>query len=359
MERAHLRNSWKLLIVLLVLSTTKLIAADETNAPPVAAKTVSEDAEEARRAMQAYLQLQEQLHATQLAVQQAREDAEATARRNNETTTERLKLIEQSLALQRQQEVHSLQSAQRLILSVAGAFATVAMLALLGAGWLQLRAMNRLAEVAASLSTGAALRHAREPAALLPGETMAVAGHEPEISNARLLGVIDRLEKRIHELENATRRPTVLTKAPEVNGNKQGVVAVAFPGAAGREPQPAAGEGSDPVALLLGKGQALLNLDQPEKALVCFEEILKLEPDHAEALVKKGTALERLKKLEEAIECYDRAIAANRSLTVAYLCKGGACNQLERFDEALACYEQALRTQEKSGASASPAGAQA
>jgi tetratricopeptide (TPR) repeat protein len=359
MERAHLRKPWNVFLVLLILGAAKIMAGAETNAPPVASKTASEDAEEAHRSIQAYLQVQEQLRATQLAVQQAREEAEATARRNSETTGERLKLIEQSLVLQREQEMHSLQSAQRLILNVAGAFASVAMLALLGAGWLQLRAMNRLAEVAAALSTGVALRHASEPAALPPGETTLMAGHEPEFSNARLLAIIDRLDKRIHELENAARRPTILAKAPELNGNKQAVVAVAFPGAASREPQGAAGERSDPIALLLGKGQALLNLDQPERALACFEDILKLEADHAEALVKKGTALERLKRVEEAIGCYDRAIAANRSLTVAYLCKGGACNQLERFDEALACYEQALRTQEKGGASSSTAGAQA
>jgi tetratricopeptide (TPR) repeat protein len=358
MERAHPPKPWNILIVLLILSTATILAGADTNAPPLAPKTASEDAEEARRSIQAYLQLQEQMHATQLAVQQAREEAEATARRNNEATAERLKLIEQSLSLQRDQEMRSLQSAQRLILNVAGAFACVAILALLGAGWLQLRAMNRLAEVAAALSTGAMLRHPPEPAALPAGEAALTAVHEPQLSNARLLAVIDRLEKRIHELENAARRSPILTKAPELNGNKQGVVAVTFPGAAPHEPPAAAGERSDPVALLMGKGQALLNLDQSEKALSCFEEILKLEPDHAEALVKKGTALERLKRVEEAIECYDRAIAANRSLTVAYLCKGGACNQLERFDEALACYEQALRTQEKSGASASAAGAQ-
>jgi tetratricopeptide (TPR) repeat protein len=209
--------------------------------------------------------------------------------------------------------------------------------------------MNRLAEVVAALSTSPALRHAPEPAALPPGDTAVTSTHEPQLSNARLLAVIDRLEKRVLELEDAARRPTILTKSPELNGNKQGVVAVAFPNPAAHELPGTVAEKSDPVALLLGKGQALLNLDQPEKALACFEEILKLEPRHAEALVKKGTALERLKRVEEAIECYDHAIAANRSLTVAYLCKGGACNQLERFDEALACYEQALRSQEKAG----------
>jgi tetratricopeptide (TPR) repeat protein len=100
------------------------------------------------------------------------------------------------------------------------------------------------------------------------------------------------------------------------------------------------------ITMLLGKGQSLLNLDQAEEALGCFDQVLALDPSHPEALVKKGAALERLRKLEEAIACYDRAIAANGSLTVAYLYKGGLFNRMERFSEALECYEQALRTQE-------------
>ena len=98
---------------------------------------------------------------------------------------------------------------------------------------------------------------------------------------------------------------------------------------------------------LIGKGQSLLNVDKAEEALACFDEVLTLDAQNAEALVKKGTALERLRKLEEAIECYNRAIVADGSMTIAYLYKGGLFNRLERFTEAMECYEQALRTQEK------------
>ena len=100
------------------------------------------------------------------------------------------------------------------------------------------------------------------------------------------------------------------------------------------------------ITMLLGKGQSLLNLDQAEEALACFDQVLTLDPNHPEALVKKGAALERLRKLDEAIACYDRAIAADSSMTVAYLYKGGLFNRMERFGEALECYEKALHTQE-------------
>ena len=102
----------------------------------------------------------------------------------------------------------------------------------------------------------------------------------------------------------------------------------------GSEPDPAALQQSERISVLLGKGQTLLNLDQPEGAIECFNEVIALDSKNSEALVKKGAALERLKKLEEAIECYDQAIAANSSSTLAYLYKGGVCNRLERFDEA-------------------------
>ena len=100
------------------------------------------------------------------------------------------------------------------------------------------------------------------------------------------------------------------------------------------------------VANLLAEGQSLLDAQQPDKALECFEVALGLEPEHAEALVKKGGALEKLGRTDEAIACYDRAIAADETLTIAHLHKGGLFNRLARYDEALQCYEQALRTQE-------------
>jgi tetratricopeptide (TPR) repeat protein len=88
-------------------------------------------------------------------------------------------------------------------------------------------------------------------------------------------------------------------------------------------------------------------LDKPQEALDCFDEVLALDPEHADALVKKGAALERLQRLDEAIECYDLAIARDNSLTMAYLYKGGVFNRMERYSEALACYELALKSQQK------------
>jgi tetratricopeptide (TPR) repeat protein len=180
-------------------------------------------------------------------------------------------------------------------------------------------------------------------AALGTGDTHRLALGAPEESNQRLLGAIERLEKRIHDLEHTAPLP-LKEGAPSPLGitvlSEQFGAEVVAPADAATPPEAAR------ITLLLGKGQSLLNLDHSEEALACFDQVLALDPNHPEALVKKGTALERLRKLDEAIACYDRAISANNSMTIAYLYKGGLFNRMERFSEALECYEQALRTQE-------------
>ena len=99
------------------------------------------------------------------------------------------------------------------------------------------------------------------------------------------------------------------------------------------------------LASLLAAGEALLNLKQAARAIVCFDEVLALDNRHAAAHVKKGAALEQLGRLDEALASYDQAIAADVSLTDAYVGKGGVYNRLERYREALECYERAARLQ--------------
>ena len=158
-----------------------------------------------------------------------------------------------------------------------------------------------------------------------------------EESGARLLGTIERLEKRILELEHSTS----LAHAPALSE-------LNFSSSNGENRTN--GNGQEPearVPSLLGKGQSLMNLDKAAEALVCFDAILLEQPDHAEALMKKAMALEKLGRLDEAVEICDQAIAADKTSTVAYLYKGGLFNRMERFKEALQCYEQALHRQEK------------
>jgi len=313
-------------------------------APPLQAnETDAATATNTNDNLRASLELQEQLHASQLALRQNREEREALEK---EVAT-RLKVLEEAVKSKSNSELDSMKSNvatlrkdldanNRLLLYVGGGIAGVGFFVLLATGYLQWRSVNRLAEFSALVqSTRAAL-----PA---PGVTVAEgnllgAGTTAQ-SNGRMFGALTDLEKRIAELEHTahvTPEAKVLTTGTGTSGVATDLVGLEN----GHE------HGSHET-VLLAKGQSLLNMDKPSEALACFEEILKTEPNHGEALVKKGLALEELNQPDEALRCYDRAIEANSDLTIAYLQKGGLFNRLERYEEALQCYELALRAQEK------------
>lgn len=316
-----------MLALLLAVSPRQAGAADAS--PPAGTGARSDDTNS--EVMRAYLQLQEQLHATQLAIQQSRKESDKNAAEAAQALADRLQGIEQALASQRARELDAMQSSNRVMLVVAGAFATIGFLAMLFMAFFQWRTVHSLAEISASIPPLRALGPGAAMPILGPGESQVVAPGPAEQSSQKLFGAMDRLEKRVLELEHSTD-----FQAAATGGNGKGH----------------AGEGSpaDPAAerlsLLLGKGQSMLNLDNAEAALASFDEALAVDPKNTDALVKKGVALERLQKLDDAIRCYDEAIAVNGGMTIAYLHKGGLFNRMERFTEALECYEKALRTQQ-------------
>lgn len=314
----------------------------DTNAPN-AVRTETAQSDEVLRS---YLQLQEQLHATQLAIEQTQREAKEAAVKSTEALDARLQILEHAINSQRIQQLETMQSSNRVMVIVAGSFAVIGFVAMLVMAYFQWRTVNGLAQLSTALPASRQLGFGSPLAALGPGDAQVLAGGPAEQSSLRLAGALEQLEKRLYELEHSSSLNTEDTSQHQANGgangNGQGTAKDTTNSA---EPAPA-----ERITLLLSKGQSMLNLDKPQDALACFDEALGLNPHHAEALVKKGTALERLQKLDEAIQCYDRAISADGSMTIAYLHKGGLCNRLERFSEALSCYEQALRTQEKRSA---------
>jgi tetratricopeptide (TPR) repeat protein len=158
-------------------------------------------------------------------------------------------------------------------------------------------------------------------------------------------GMLERMERRILELEHTAAKPTSATN---------GAVATTST-VLGLSPtrMPVLSDQALRIKSYLAKGHALLNEGKPKEAIGCYNEVLKIDLNHPEALVKRGAALERLKQDDEAIQCYDRAIKADSKMTLAYLYKGGVCNRLERYEEASKCYEQALRTEDETRSAAS------
>jgi len=333
---------------MLVQIPFRAVSAEEvTNTAPAA----SSNDTNAQETLRTYLQLQEQLHLTQLAVEQSRREARETAAQNSEALAGRMQSIEKALESQRTREFDAMQSSNRSMLWVAGMFAAVGFLAMLLMSFFQWRTVDHLAEISASLPASLAMGPPPARTALGSGDTHTITVGPAEQSSLMLVGTLEQLEKRIFQLEHTTRTPLPEpghsngvnnpSHAPGENGGSAATIV------SDTDFGPDAAEEAERVTVLLGKGQSMLNLDDAQAAAGCFDQALKIDPRNAEAWVRKGTALERLQRLDEAVDCYDQAIAADGTMTIAYLHKGGLFNRMERYNEALECYEKALRTQKK------------
>jgi len=289
-------------------------------------------------------------------IEQSRQETEASSKRNREELETRLGRIEQSVSAEHDHEIEAMQNAHRFTLIIVGVFAVLGFFGMLFFAVFLLRVMNRRTETMIAQFTGQLLGPGFTPAALGNGDTQVVTVNRVEQSTAKFLNTMERLEKRIHDLEGHT-EPLVPGSEESAPGKNAEPLT---DGNGTTEPQPVTEEDAAlsranaekaerdaRIALLLGKGQSLLSLQQADTALACFDEVIALDSTNAEAFVKKGMSLERLDKLDEAIDCYDQAIALDNSMTMAYLNKGGVFNRLERYGEALQCYEQALRAQQK------------
>lgn len=343
---------FSLLGLLAFLCAAHLATAQESNTPPATAPapagTVAVPNQDVLRSS---LEVQDQLRNLQAADEKNRKDSADAL----EDLKIQLDLVQSTVAAQKLTNLLELQdlytkaqNSYRPMLEASIAFACFGCLVLLFAAFLQWQMVNRVRSLAASLPTQHALEAGHNPAALGMGDSPLVASQGLERSTAQFLGAMERLEKRLREMEVAAHHPThSLSGGGSQNGDALVLTADSDSATAGQN-GPHSTDVSDKFSLLLNKGQTLLKLDQVEEALVCFDEILAAHPGHAEALLGRGTALERLQRLTEAIECYDRAIASDASMTMAYLHKGGVFNRMERYSEALECYEQALKSQDKS-----------
>jgi tetratricopeptide (TPR) repeat protein len=355
--------------------TRTVLHAQTTTENPSAKSATPEELSQAEL-LKSYLQMRDQLIANQLAIANTRAEAESNSRAQATAIAEKLEAIKSAMETDRQrQQIETLrlnaererqqieaQRSNRTVLWVAVGFGAIGFLAMLIMPLLQWRAINRMAEFN---SRSPALK---PQAALLAAETDELPTHAVTHSNQRLMSVIERMEKRILELEHTATpplpaTPISVTATEHVNGNSPAPTLVPANGHESAAPAAATTNGNNPVAephnrlaplteestritVLLGKGKFLLNTNKAKEAVACYDDVLKLDPKNTEALVKKGAALEKLKQDDAAIECYERAIAVNRKMTIAYLSKAGVCNRLGRYDEAMACYERALQMEE-------------
>jgi tetratricopeptide (TPR) repeat protein len=335
------------LIFSLFLSGARGFAQTVGEANSSTTSSTNTEISDAQALLRSNLLVQEQLHNALRAIEQARQDADAAAKRNADIFNERLSQLEKGLAEQRAVDLESMRNSNRSILMAGSILGAVGILALLCTAFFQVRALNRVAEVSSMLST----IPQDSPRALGQGDSMSpVRLGSAEQSNARFIAAIEQLEKKIHQLDSVNLHSSFQPEAPKADAASSSHI----PGAGLTDRNGRALNGSESsemaarVNLLLTEGQALLDGGDADNALVYFEQALDLEPNNTDALLKKGATLEALRKLTEAIETYDRVIATDSSITVAYLYKGGVLNRLQRFAEAMECYEKALKTHPKS-----------
>ena len=286
-----------------LLLAINVFAEDTNPAPIIARDDVSDN----------YLEIQEQIHATQLAIAASQQAAADSAKSNADVLAARLDSLEQTVATQHSADAEAARKMQQLTLFLAGAFGLAGLGIMLLMVYFQWRAFTQLAQLAAPSQAAIANADVVHQLAA-PGRATV------ESSNARLLDAVGQLEKRINELESGQKF------LPEIAAGKS------IPSSA-----------TDPLA----DTQKFLDANQPQLALEAVDKFLAAHADHAEAFVKKAVVLEKLGRNDEALAMCDRAIAADGALAIAHLHKGGLLNRLRRYDEALDCYERALVAQEK------------
>ena len=300
----HLVQAILLVCVVTLTAVQGVAVAETTNASPALTR------EELSANL---LQVQAQIHAAQLAAEQAQTATLEAAHSNADMLAGRIHALEQSLAEERQSTAESTRKSQQNILLMAGGFGLAVLGLLFAMVYFQWRSMQQIAQVATQ--SQAALANAGAVHQLAAPGRAAV-----EVSNARLLDVVSHLEKKIMVLEA---------------GNQQ----LTAGGAGG-----AGGAGDE-----LATAQAALEAGQAAAALPLVEQFLARQGPHAGALLKKAAACEQLGRLEEAVAACDQALAKDARLKAAWLQKGGLLNKLNRHAEAIDCFEQALRVPEKSG----------
>lgn len=95
-----------------------------------------------------------------------------------------------------------------------------------------------------------------------------------------------------------------------------------------------------------GKGRALRNLDRNDEALMCCERALAINGEYKFALLNKASILNHLKRHEEAIEFCNQVIAIHGDCKEAFLCLGDALRMVGRNQEAINYFDRAISIKE-------------
>ncbi len=79
-----------------------------------------------------------------------------------------------------------------------------------------------------------------------------------------------------------------------------------------------------------------------EEALVLFDQAITINASYPVALNNRGITLKELARYEEAVESYDKAIALKSDYAEAYSNRSNALKELSRYEEALVSVDEAI-----------------
>src|SRR3990170_4785132 len=94
---------------------------------------------------------------------------------------------------------------------------------------------------------------------------------------------------------------------------------------------------------LVGKSVALRRAGRIDEALECLHHVLARQPGHGGALVNRGRILEERGDLEDALEAYDKLIELNPRDPDAWVAQGDVLAKMGREEDALKSYGEALK----------------
>jgi tetratricopeptide (TPR) repeat protein len=85
--------------------------------------------------------------------------------------------------------------------------------------------------------------------------------------------------------------------------------------------------------------------NDPKKAAVLIGKSVQMDPGNPVAYLNRGAVLQELEQWEEALASYEQALALHPAFAAVYFNRGNALQSLQRMDEALASYNQAIAIQ--------------
>ncbi|WP_448563432.1 tetratricopeptide repeat protein [Trichothermofontia sp.] len=94
---------------------------------------------------------------------------------------------------------------------------------------------------------------------------------------------------------------------------------------------------------LMDQGNTHFQAGRYAEALACYDEIIELQPDQAEAWHNRGTSLAKLKRFDEAIAAYQRATTLAPDYAEAWFNWGSILLSQKQPEAALRCYDQAIK----------------